>query len=101
MLIMLMDALIEQEHEVFRGKGTASFLRAKIRRAIEREYPETEADIPEDQRRGHIPPSIEEELNRAEEDQDISPGAPRACVRMMKEKNAAPGDAAHPADKIS
>ena len=50
-LIMLMDALIEQEHEVFRGKGTASFLRAKIRRAIEREYPETEADIPEDQRR--------------------------------------------------
>ena len=35
MLIMLMDSLIEQGHEVFQGKGPASFLKGKVRRAIE------------------------------------------------------------------
>ena len=57
-LIALLDFLIDRNHEVFRGKGSAEQLRAKVRNAVQREYPETEADKPEGERLGHTPPSI-------------------------------------------
>ena len=52
-LIALLDFLIDRNHEVFRGKGSAQDLRAKVRSAVQREYPETEADKPENERLGH------------------------------------------------
>ena len=33
---------IDQNHAVFRGKGTAIVLKERMRTAVEREYPETE-----------------------------------------------------------
>ena len=57
-LIALLGFLIDCNHEVFRGKGSAEQLRAKVRNAVQREYPETEADKPEVERLGHSPPSI-------------------------------------------
>ena len=57
-VLQLLYYLIDQNHEVFRGKGTAIELKAKMRAAVEREYPETEAGVPESQRQGHIPESL-------------------------------------------
>ena len=57
---------------MFRGKGTAMELRAMMRKAVEREYPETEADKPENERRGRIPPSIEAMLDEAEQDAEVA-----------------------------
>ena len=45
-LIVLMGYLIEQNHEVFRGKGSAGELRDRMRKAVAKEYPETEAEKP-------------------------------------------------------
>ena len=44
--IALLNYLIEQNHEVFKGKGTAEELRERMRKAVEKEYPETEANKP-------------------------------------------------------
>ena len=57
-VLQLLYYLIDQNHEVFRGKGTAIELKAQMRAAVEREYPETEAGKPESQRQGHIPESL-------------------------------------------
>ena len=65
-LVLLLDYLIEQRHEVFVGKGSAEELRQRMRAAVAREYPEQEADIPEEERQGTMPPSILEVL-RAQE----------------------------------
>ena len=46
-LVALLDFLIDRNHEVFRGKGSPQELRAKMRAAVAREYPETEACKPE------------------------------------------------------
>jgi len=67
-LIALLDFLIDRNHEVFRGEGSAQELRAKVRSAVQREYPETEADNPEAERVGHIPPSIEALLDGDEKE---------------------------------
>ena len=64
--MLLLDYLIEQRHEVFVGKGSAEELRQRMRAAVAREYPEQEADIPEEERQGTMPPSILEVL-RAQE----------------------------------
>ena len=57
-VLQLLHYLIDQNHEVFRGKGTAIELKAQMRAAVEREYPETEAGKSESQRQGHIPESL-------------------------------------------
>ena len=72
-LIALFDFLIDRNHEVFRGKGSAQELRAKVRNAVQREYPETEAHTPEPERLGHIPPSIEAMLDETEKEEQ-APG---------------------------
>ena len=41
-LIALLDFFIDRNHEVFRGKGSAVELRARMREAVSRHYPETE-----------------------------------------------------------
>lgn len=67
-LVLLLDYLIEQRHEVFVGKGSAEELRQRMRAAVAREYPEQEADIPEEERQGTMPPSILEVLRAQEAD---------------------------------
>ena len=42
-LIALLNFLIEQNHECFRGKGSAEALRANVRRAVASEYPDDDA----------------------------------------------------------
>ena len=106
-LIALLDFLIDRNHEVFRGKGSAQDLRAKMRSAVQREYPETEADKPESERQGHIPPSIEAMLDATEQEnpkpgeatEASFPGSGGTTERPKKkhrqllgEKNATPGD---------
>ena len=51
-IILLLDFLIERGHEVFKGKGPEAFLKAQVRAAVAREYPEREDHLPEDQRKG-------------------------------------------------
>ena len=90
-VLHLINCLIDQDHEIFRGKGSVELLKRKIRRAVEREYPETEARKPEKDRQGVIPPSILKELERAEE--EIAK-AKSQHQRLQPEKNATPGDSA-------
>ena len=57
-LLALLYFLIDQDHEVFRGKGTAIELREKMRKAVEREYPDPETHLPEEERRGYVHSSL-------------------------------------------
>jgi hypothetical protein len=96
-LIALLDFLIDRNHEAFRGKGSAEELRVRMRTAVAREYPETEANVPDNAKTGHIPQSVLEVL----EENTGSTGVGGAtgeyeCKkrRMVNEKNATPGDGA-------
>ena len=61
-LVLLLHWLIDQGHEVFRGKGSAQMLKDRMRKAVEQRYPETERNTPVGERQGTIPPSIAELL---------------------------------------
>ena len=67
-LVHLLDFLIDRNHEVFRGKGSALELKAKMREAVAREYPEQEGEVSEERREGCIPASILEALRDAEQE---------------------------------
>ena len=41
---LLLHYLIDQGHEVFEGKGSVAALKERMQRAVQREYPETEAE---------------------------------------------------------
>ena len=45
-VVLLLESLIERRHEVFKGKGSAAFLKEKVRAAVAREYPEKEGHLP-------------------------------------------------------
>ena len=76
-LVALLNYLIEQNHEVFRGKGSAEELRERMRKAVEKEYPETEADKPHAERKGAIPTSVLELLAESQADDHVFKNAPR------------------------
>ena len=57
-LLLLLDFLIQRQHELFRNKGGPEEPRRKMRRIVQEEYPETEAHVPEGLRQEHAPPSI-------------------------------------------
>lgn len=57
-VLQLIYHLVEQDHEVFRGEGASIELKAQMRAAVEREYPETDGHLPEEQRQGHVPDSL-------------------------------------------
>ena len=61
-LVLLLHWLIDQGHEVFRGKGSAQVLKERMRKAVQQRYPETERNTPVGERQGTIPPSIAELL---------------------------------------
>ena len=67
-LLLLLYQLIDQGHEVFLGKVSAAALKEKMRAAVEKEYPETEAHVPEERRQGSIPQSILDVLKEVEEE---------------------------------
>jgi len=96
-LVALLDFLIDRNHEVFRGKGSAQQLREKVRATVEREYPETEGHKAESERIGSIPASIQALLDAAEaaevEDELATPAGPKRR-RLINDKNATPGDGA-------
>ena len=76
-LVALLNYLIEQNHEVFRGKGSAEELRERMRKAVEKEYPETEADKPHEERKGAIPTCVLELLAESQADDHVFKNAPR------------------------
>ena len=96
-LLLLLDFLIDRNHEVFRGKGSALELKERMREAVERHYPEKEAHVPEGQRQGSIPPSILQALRAAEsERQEATAAGALSCkrLRITREKHGTPGHGA-------
>ena len=71
-VLMLLDFLIDRKHEVFSAKGSESLLKAQMREAMAREYPETEAHLPEEKRQGSMPSSIEDAMREFAEADDAS-----------------------------
>ena len=102
-MLLLLHWLIDRNHPVFKGKGTCAELKARMQAAVEREYPETEADVPREKREGHIPASLLallDERHAAEargSTDDVSRAARAKRIRLTSvndEKNATPGAAA-------
>ena len=100
-LIALLDFLIDRNHEVFRGKGSAEELRIRMRTTVAREYPETESNVPDNDKTGHIPQSVLEVLQENKGSTGLSAATGEyECKkrRMVNEKNATPGDGARTLD---
>ena len=93
-LVALLDHLIDKNHEVFRGKGSAAELRAKMRAAVEREYPEEEAAVPETERMGTIPRSIHQLLEESEmednTEQQVASEQKHKQRRLLEDKKCDP-----------
>ncbi|CAK9024343.1 ATP-dependent DNA helicase [Durusdinium trenchii] len=51
-VLLLLFELIHRGHEAFRGRGPAEALRQQMQSALDRHYPETEAHLPLEERRG-------------------------------------------------
>ena len=51
-LLLLLDFLIDRQHEVFRGKGSPSELKELMRKVVAAEYPEHESHLPLAERQG-------------------------------------------------
>ena len=94
-LLLLLDFLIQRQHELFRNKGSPEELRRKMRRIVQEEYPETEAHVPEGLRQGHVPPSIAA-LVREQKEQQAKGGGDKDQLdrrpKLFREKHATPGD---------
>ena len=54
-VLLLLYELIHRGHEAFRGRGPAEALRQRMQSALYRHYPETEARLPLEERRGSVP----------------------------------------------
>ena len=96
-LIHLLDFLIDRNHEVFRGKGSAEELRTQMRAAVQREYPEQEGSKPEEDREGTIPSSVLAALHEAQasnRDEKSYVDSKRRKLRIVSDKNARAGDGA-------
>ena len=57
-LVELLYELIDRKHSVFCGKGSAEALKRRMAARVAGRYPEQEPDVPLEQRRGTIPPSL-------------------------------------------
>ena len=66
-LLQLLYYLIDQNHSVFRGRGSAQQLRAQMRAAVEREYPISpqQQTRPEEEQEWFLPTDYIESLNEA------------------------------------
>ena len=95
-LIALLHFLIDRNHVVFRGQGTAQELKAKMEAAVEELYP-VDADAQ------HLSP--EERTHRLPEDLLIYDDADRAATKRqrlwyVKDKNQTPGSGEQDAGQI-
>ena len=102
-MLLLLHWLIDRNHPVFKGKGTAVELKARMQAAVERAYPETEADVPREKREGHIRASLLALLDElgavgaggSTDDASRAGLAKRLRLTSLNdEKNATPGAAA-------
>ena len=111
-LILLLNHLIDQGHEVFRGKGAPETLKQKMRAAVDKHYPEREAHLPEDERQGVLPPSIQQVLKEEEDERrsqleiehrenanNEAAVAKALRARVLTDKNATPSDGPRPLEQ--
>ena len=86
-LLQLLYYLIDQNHAVFRGRGSAQQLRERMRAAVQREYPVSAEQMtrPDGEQEWFLPTDYIESLSEA---------ATKKVKRhfLIKEKNATPGD---------
>ena len=95
-VLLLLHWLIDRNHPVFKGKGTSADLKARMKAAVEREYPETEADVPHEKREGHIPACLLALLDEVQAAKRIR------LTSVQDEKNATPGAGARdPSDCLT
>ena len=96
-LLLLLDFLIDRNHEVFRGKGSALELKEKMREAVARQYPERESQLPDEARNGSIPLSVLQALQAAEAERREAKAAGVSDAkrpRVTRSKNATLGEGA-------
>jgi hypothetical protein len=96
-LLKLLEFLIDSNHEVFRGKGSALELKAKMKSIVTSEYKETESHLPEDEREGTVPESLLTSMREAEErkrDAELQGESWNKRLKLFRTKNSTPGDAA-------
>ena len=94
---MLLEFLIDRQHEVFRGKGSPAELKRLMQKVVMEEYPESEPDVCLEQREGHIPASIANKLREMEEEKRKTESKGQSwChkTKLFRDKNATPGDGA-------
>jgi hypothetical protein len=94
-LLQLLYFLIDRNHEVFRGKGSAQDLKRRMEAAVALKYPEREGDIPEALREGFVPACV---LEAHDEMQKQLREKTSTGLRIACEKNATPGDGARSLD---
>ena len=90
-LVLLLDWLIDNNHEVFRNKLSPALWNERMRAAVKAEYPETEGDKPLEEREGSMPASISDMVKEAE-DACASDKAGIDNRSLFSDKNAVPGD---------
>lgn len=97
-LIHVLVFLIDCNREGFCGKGSAEELRRWMRAAVEKECPEQEGSVLEENRQGSVPPFVFEALRAAEatnRDDRRSVESKRRKLRIVPDKNATPGFGSH------
>ena len=99
-LVLLLCELIDRGHPVFDHSMPAQQLKEAVKRQVAERYPETESEVPQEERRGHIPPAIlrmmEEQYSKKEAD-NVIPTVPttlRKMITIQYTKNAVPESAA-------
>ena len=96
-LLLLLDFLIDRQHEIFRGKGSPAELKQLMRKVVAAEYPEREGHLPPRDRQGEVPASIASKIREMEEAKRKAEMEGQSwCSKkhLFREKNATPGDAA-------
>ena len=93
-LLQLLFYLIDHNHKVFRGKGNVEQLRQRMRAAVTQYYPvpEKESEKPEEEQESPMPQDFMDSITIEEIE------APMKKRRLIKEKNATPGDGSRSAE---
>ena len=100
-LFKLLCFLIDRGHETFRDKGSPQELKERVRQTVEKEYPETQGHLPEEQREGEVPSSLLQYLREAEETRRKEEASGQKWdkrLKLFRTKNATPGDGARSVD---
>ena len=96
-LVLLLCDLIDRGHPVFDENMTAQVLKETVERQVAERYPETEAHIPREERKGHIPSTIKQMIEDQYSDRTGNDKIPLGLNKMVTvhfEKHAVPESAA-------